>query len=65
MVQPDKRIALLMFIIYYKKERYDFTVDILLCNFAKKFNTIFSKMADILEMITPASDDAVEDIIIE
>ena len=63
MVQPDKRIAPLMFIIYNKKERYDFAVDILLCNFAKKFNTIFSKMADILEMITPASDDAVEDII--
>lgn len=63
MAQPGNWIAPLLFINYNKKERYDFAIEILLCNFAKNFNTIFRKMTDILEMITPASDDAVEDII--
>ena len=63
MAQPGNWIAPLLFINYNKKERYDFAIEILLCNFAKNFNTIFRKMTDILEMITPASDDAVEEII--
>lgn len=36
MAQPGNWIAPLLFINYNKKERYDFAIEILLCNFAKK-----------------------------